>query len=470
MRSIRSYLLTRILGGTSLVLIGAGGAVYVAVTRTLEQQFDRNLSDRVQGFASILFQTATELSFEFSDELMPEYDRAVDPEYFELWLADGEVLERSNTLGERDLELDATPTFEPHHWTAPLPDERLGRFVSRKIEVHHVFPEEGPDRPQAEIITVVVARGREPLIAAERALLLRVSVTALLLIGLVCSVAWRAVRGGLEPTRRLVEALDELRPNELPDRIDLGSMPQELEPVTRTIDALIQRVDSALKRERRTTADIAHELRTPLSELLTVSEVALRNGTDVEETVQALGAVRDVAWKMGRSVSTLLKLARLEMGAEKFERESVDLGQLVAQLFSTFSPLQRERELVVENRLPAGLTVTGDRDVLTIVVSNLLSNALYHSPVRALVSCALERTKSEWTFVVENESGELEEADLVALTQPFWRKDEARADRARSGLGLALSRSLAESADLRLEFALADGRFRALLHGRTAPR
>ena len=74
MRSIRSYLLTRLLGGVAVVLTGAGAVEYVVLTRSAEAHFDRNLADRVQGFASILFQVENTVEFEFSDELMPEYD------------------------------------------------------------------------------------------------------------------------------------------------------------------------------------------------------------------------------------------------------------------------------------------------------------------------------------------------------------------------------------------------------------
>jgi signal transduction histidine kinase len=161
-----------------------------------------------------------------------------------------------------------------------------------------------------------------------------------------------------------------------------------------------------------------------------------------------------------------LKLARLEMGAETYEHASVDLGALVAELLRSQAAVQRERDVRVENELPAEVRVEGDREVLRIVASNLLGNALYYSPSGGRVQCRLERAPDGWRFLVENASSELQPADLGALAEPFWRKDGARVDRDRSGLGLALSRALAEKTGMRLTFELDAGRFRAILAGR----
>jgi signal transduction histidine kinase len=462
-RSIRAFLLTRLVGGTALVLAVAASGVYFAVARSLAAQFDRNLSDRIQGLASLLFQQEDEVEFEFSGQLMPEYERAQAPEYFELRYDDGELLERSESLRGSDLALPDAVGEETVHWSAALPDRRPGRYAARTVDVHHVYPEEGPGRPVARRVVIAVARGREELVHAERAVLLQVAAASLAVLGLVAVLCWRTVARGLASTNRLARALEAIEVARLPEHIDAGGLPRELEPMARKTEELVRRLGAALERERRTTADIAHELRTPISELITVSEVALRNGRDPDATRRALGTLHDVAWHMGRSVSTLLKLARLEMGAETFAHRSVDLSSLVRELLRALASVGREREIAVEDRVGPGERVEGDEDVLRIVLSNLLSNALYYSPPRSTVVCSLERAGHDWRFVVENDAPELRPADLRALSEPFWRKDRARTDRDRSGLGLALSRALAERARMTLVFELAGARFRAIL-------
>lgn len=466
MRSIQSTLLVRLLAGSAVVLGLAGVLVYFFLARSLEEQFDRNLNDRIQGFASILFQVADEVEFEFSGELMPEFERDEDPAYFELRFADGRLIERSESLGGADLPVEGEIDETVRHWTAPLPDGRSGRYAARLIEVHHVYPEEGPGRPQAALVRVVVARGREELIALERSVLLLCAAVCLILVLVIAFWSFASVRGALEPARRFAATLDAIEVDRLPETLDAGQLPSELLPMAEKTEALMLRLARAYERERRTTAGIAHELRTPISELLTVAEVALRNGRDPAIERTALGTVRDVAWRMGRSVSTLLKLARLDAGSEPFEHGEVDLAEMVTEHLESLAGLRRERGVALCNTLAPGDLVEGDRGVLSIVVSNLLENALCHAPPGGRVACGLERLPGAWRFSVENPAPELCEEDLAALCEPFWRKDKARSDRQRSGLGLALAGSLAAKADLELGFTLEGGVLRASLVGR----
>ncbi len=463
MKSIRSYLLKRLVGGTALVLAAAGTAIYLVVARSLEAQFDRGLDDRLLGFASILFQVGEEVEFEFSQELMPEYALGPAASYFELRFEDGSLLERSDSLVGADLAIRPGMTSEPMHWTAPLPDGRKGRYAARVVQVHHVYPEEGPDRPRAKVVRIAVASGLEELVAAERAMLASCIGVGCAVLALIGFVAWTAVKRGLEPTIRFGATLDAIRMDDLPESLDVGPMPQELAPVAQKTDALVRRADAALRRERRTTADIAHELRTPISEILTVSEVALRDGHDPAAARRALSTVRDVAWRMGRSVFTLLKLARLEMGAESFERESIAVAEIVRDSLRSLNALSQEREVRCVNHVAESDRVEGDREAVRIVISNLLSNALYYGPPRGTVECRLELSSAGWRFSVENEAPDLRHEDLAALTDPFWRKDRARTDRSRAGLGLALSRALAERSGMALDFELESGLFRAIL-------
>lgn len=465
MKSIRTYLLTRLLGGSTVLLAAAGLTVYLVVARSMERQLDDNLVARVQGFASLLFQLEDEVVFEFSDELMPEYSDPERPAYFQLWYADGRLLESSESLRDGELALPFGPGPEAQHWTADLPDGRRGRFVTQVIEVHHLYPEEGPGRPTPARVLVVVARGREDLVLAERRVLARCMIAALLLVGLLGGLAWRSVRRGLSPLDRLAESMRGVRMEDLPEGLDVGEVPVELTPVVATTDALIQRAGAALKRERRTTADIAHELRTPVSELLTVSEVALRNKQEVNGSAEALETVRDVASRMGRSVSTLLELARVEGGGRKLTFAPVGIGAVMAELLRSSRALRRERQLEIENDVPEDAEVIGDADAIRIVASNLISNALHYAPEGDTLECRLVSSKEGWKLMVSNRAPGLSPSDLPALSEPFWRKDRARSDRDRSGLGLALSCALAETTGLALSFELEGDVFTATLSG-----
>ncbi|MBL8858350.1 MAG: sensor histidine kinase N-terminal domain-containing protein [Planctomycetes bacterium] len=465
MKSIRSYLLTRLMGGAAVVVGVAAVIVYLMVAQSLERQFDADMSQRVQGFASLLFQVKDQVSFEFSGQLMPSFEARESPDYFQIHYVDGRLLERSDSLNDHDLTVPITPRAFPEHWTAELPDGRTGRFVAQLVEVHHVYPEEGPDRPQAAVVKIVIARGREGLVATERYMLVLCAGVALALMGLIAIVTWTAVGRGLAPANNLAGALDAVRVDDLPNELGLGRMPAELQPVADKTEALMQRVQDALERERRTSADIAHELRTPISEIITASEVALRKPNDPAHAREALLKARDTAWRMGRAVSTLLELTRLEQNGQAARREYVPLAEIVRQVLASYATVERERGLRIDNQVAPRTVVAADSDALEIVLSNLVGNAMYHSPRGGSVRCRMEQQADEWKLVIENPAPELNANDLPLLTEPFWRKDHARTDGNRSGLGLTLSEALARASGMQLVFELDSGILRAQLSG-----
>jgi two-component system sensor histidine kinase QseC len=452
---------SRLLIGTAAVLLPAGVAVWLVAARALERQFDRNLADRVQALASLLFQVENEVELAFSDELMPEYSRPEAPDYFELRHESGKLLELSESLRGVPLEVGIPGDDALALRNGALPDGRAGRFAVQWVDVHHVYPEEGPQRPETARVHIVVARGRESLVAAERMLAAQCAGTALLLGVVLAVLALRTVDRGLKPALRLAGALGALDVDRLPERLDVGVQPLELRPVADTAQALVRRVADALERERRTTADIAHELRTPIAEVLAVAEVALRNGHDTRDTRASLAQVRDLASGMGRTLTTLLKLARLEMGAEAFREEAIDPRGLIDGIRRPLRAAERDRGLRLEVDLGQTGALVADGDVLRIVLSNLLGNAVHHAPEGSTVHMRVGVEGAAWHIDVENEAPGLEERDLVDLARPFWRKHGQGAED-HAGLGLALSRALADHAGLGLGFELVGrGRLRA---------
>lgn len=463
MKSIRTYLLSRLVLGTALVLALAGVGVDYFVADALDRQFSANLVDRLQGLGSLMFQVGDQVEFEFSDELMPEYDREEAAGYFQVWYEDGSLLERSNSLGASDLLVELPVDAERHVEAVVLPDGRPGRLAVQRLEIHHVFPEEGPARPRAQSVTIAVARGTEDLVAGQRIVYtasLAVGVGLLLLIG---CLAWVAVGRGLEPAERLGAALDSVQLASLPATLDVGEPPAELAPVVEKTNALLGRVDRALEREKRTAADIAHELRTPITEMLTAAEVALRNGHGEGHLRETLASVRDISSRMGRSVSTLLKLSQLEMGGEPSRTTRVEVGQIVSESLRGLAAVAAERGLAVRNEIDPTTTVEGDEDVLRIVLTNLLANAVAYTSPGGRVACRWSAAGAGWRLEIENDAPDLTPADMEVLAEPFWRKQTSRTDRQHSGLGLALSHALAARGGLELRLDLTEGVFRAEL-------
>lgn len=461
MRSLRSTLSAVMLGLGALILLGALTAVHTLASGLLERQFDRGLLERATSLATLLEQVGEHFELHFSDEAMPRYAVHERPEYFQLWSGARE-LERSVSLVLAQAELPRTADAEPGVELAELelPDGRAGRMVTLTTPVHHYAPDpaSGAD-PGPMLVSVVVAIERRELREMQESLLLGVFGLGLVLLSLLVFLGTRALTLGLRPLARLADELALLEREEGPaDGLARLELPVELAPVTQRIGSLTASLQAALARERRATAGMAHELRTPVAELRAVSDVALQSPDDIAGLRQAVSECRDIALGMQTLITTLLALAR-SRAPEPLVQEQVDLAELVDRLWHSLDGRARERGL--EWTLVTGIAlppVVVNLQALRAVLGNLFDNACDHARRGTRSECRLESGAFGTRVVVRNVVEGLRPEELAQLGEPFWRADQARADREHFGLGLALARECAAAAGFELDFQLAEGR------------
>lgn len=192
-------------------------------------------------------------------------------------------------------------------------------------------------------------------------------------------VGW-AIRRGLGPLETLAGALAGREPGSR-DPIHLADAPTELQPVLTALNEQIGRLEGALERERRFSADVAHELRTPLASTMINLEDAMASAQPDATTRAALEAARACLVSLARRTEQLLALARLEVGAASGPRSRVDLGELALQVIDELSPLVGKGNVELSIReLPDHLFVEGYGVALGALLRNLLENAFRHVP------------------------------------------------------------------------------------------
>lgn len=227
-------------------------------------------------------------------------------------------------------------------------------------------------------------------------------------------------------------------------------MPRELEPVCGCLNGLLERLERAFARERRLTADAAHELRTPIAELRTLAEVGLAEAkTGCPEMTGYFEDALGVTRRLESLVTALLYLARCEAGAQKAEMRPVDIAELTRELWRVLSPITHT-SYEVQLDVPEQAFVTADPELLKTILSNLLSNALAYTPSGGKIQVSIHRTgnlgdtipmvspKFSWMVSIANTSHELLAADIEHVFEPFWQKHADRGDTGHCGLGLAL--------------------------------
>lgn len=253
--------------------------------------------------------------------------------------------------------------------------------------------------------------------------------------------AW-AARSGLRPLREMSEVAAGVSASSLMTRLPHTNMPAELAELSQAFNAMLGRLDDAFQRLSAFSADIAHELRTPLSNLLTHTQVTLTRPRDVAEYREALLGNLEELQGMAQMVNDMLYLAKAEHGLLNPKRESLVLGDEVEALLEFFLPVAEEAQITLSRKGDASFK--GDRHMLRRALSNLLDNALRFTPAQGRVSVTLDSSAHHVGIRIENTGQMIPAEVLPKLFDRFYRADPARHEGSseHAGLGLAITQSI----------------------------
>ena len=456
--SLRRRLVRRVsVAVLCLLLIGTLAAL-LGVRQVSTRQFDAVQLSRLATIASRFEQEGNRIELDFDERYVPAYSGAEPLAYYQVWVKDGSA--GSVALGDAQLPRVVGTMDAPAVHDLRLPDGRSGRAVGARVRIADYEPTDDAD-PGAFEVDVVVAADRAELDALLFGWLVGTGVGSLILLALGARLVRSSVDRGLAPVGDLVAHVEAVRDPTDATALDPSRVPDELRPVAEGLNRLVDRIGRMLARERRTSANIAHELRTPLAELLMLADVSLRYGEGDGDARRALAQVHEVGLQMRRLIGILLQLARIEAGELELDSEPIELGAVLSECWQTIRGAAEARGTRHESG-GSGL-VAGDREGLAILVGNLLSNAVEHAPEGSTVSSTIRHSGTTLELCIENPAPDLERTDLVHLTEPFWRAEGARGERSHAGLGLALAERLAALMQSELSFELVDGTFRARL-------
>ena len=253
--------------------------------------------------------------------------------------------------------------------------------------------------------------------------------------------AW-AARSGLRPLRRMSEVATSVSANSLAQRLPDAQMPAELADLAHSFNAMLGRLDDAFQRLSAFSADIAHELRTPLSNLLTHTQVTLTRPRSLEDYREALHSnLEELQW-MAQLVNDMLYLAKADHGLLTPKHQALDLGAEIDALLEFFAPLAEDAQVALSREGSAPFA--GDRNMLRRAFSNLLDNALRFTPAGGEVRVLIADTGKELRLSVENSGTGIPPELLPRLFDRFYRADPARREGSseHAGLGLAITQSI----------------------------
>ncbi|MGV8864966.1 MAG: heavy metal sensor histidine kinase [Pseudomonas sp.] len=275
-------------------------------------------------------------------------------------------------------------------------------------------------------------------------------------IGLVISalvsagLGWMVARSGMRPIRQVTMVAASMSAGSLKERIPLAPVPKELQQMVSSFNAMLSRLDDAFVRLSDFSADIAHELRTPVSNLMTHTEVVLSRKRNIGDYEDNLYSNLDDLKRMSRMIDDMLFLAKSDNRLIKPENNLIDLQELVGQLLEYYRLLADERG--IEFSVSGVGSVWGDVLMLRRAISNLLSNALRYTPEGQTIRVDIHQKNTSTVVTVENPGKTIAPEHLEKLFDRFYRADPARREGSPSnaGLGLSITRSIVEAHEGRI--------------------
>lgn len=261
---------------------------------------------------------------------------------------------------------------------------------------------------------------------------------------------WLAGRA-LKPIDTIGRTASRIAAGNLDERIQIANTDNELDQLGHVLNDTFERLSAAIERQKRFTADASHELRTPVTIILSETQRALKREREPEQYREILANCRTAAERMRALVESLLVLARQDLPASGAEPVACDLADIATGVADLLQPLADEHSITVRRELsPAPLK--GDPHSLAMVVQNLLSNALVHPPSGSTVVLKTSVNGDGTVLEVSDNGPGIAAEHLPRLFDRFYRADSARGQtNGHTGLGLAIAKTIVENHGGRIE-------------------
>jgi signal transduction histidine kinase len=266
-----------------------------------------------------------------------------------------------------------------------------------------------------------------------------------------------ALLGGMLVSRSFLRRADvivrtcrAIMAGNLTTRVPIRGTQDELDRLSETINAMLDRIAALMNNVTQVTNDIAHDLRTPVTHLRHRLERARERAVTTEDYDQALEAAIAASDDILALFTALLRIAQIEAGARRAAFAPLDLSALLTHLRDLFAPVAEDSGHTLEFMLEGPLQVSGDRELLTQLFSNLIENAIIHTPKGSRVSVTLNRQGHDAVVRMSDDGPGVPADEHEKLFQRFYRREASRT-RPGFGLGLALASAIADLHGARLK-------------------
>ena len=256
--------------------------------------------------------------------------------------------------------------------------------------------------------------------------------------------------GGIVLSRSFVQRLDaitatcrSIMSGRLKDRIPARGTRNELDQLAASINAMLDRIEALMESLKQVTNDIAHDLRTPLAHLRYRLEGIRSEATCIEDYELAIDRAIEESDSLLTMFAALLRIAQIEAGARQAGMQELDFTSVMDRVASLYKPVMEDTVHPFTARIENGLKLRGDPQLLIQLFSNLLDNAIRHTPQGAEIALSARATESGIGATVEDRGEGIPQEDRSKVFRRFFRRERSRTTPG-SGLGLALVAAVVE--------------------------
>ncbi len=258
----------------------------------------------------------------------------------------------------------------------------------------------------------------------------------------------------IKPISAIIETSNIITKDNLKSRIHLPQKKDELYVLSKTINKLLDRIETAVEREKQFTSDASHELRTPLTVIKGTLEVLIRKPRNQEEYQEKINYCITEVDRLNNLVNQLLLLARYENQIQSIKSENIALDAIISDVISRYSTLIQSKNILVETNFQQYIQVKNDPYLLSIILNNLVSNAIKYSRDKASLKISLINANNIIECHISNSGIGISQVDLQKIFIPFYRsKSTEHINIKGTGLGLSIVRRLCELLNIEIEIS-----------------
>lgn len=253
--------------------------------------------------------------------------------------------------------------------------------------------------------------------------------------------SWLVAKRALQPLQSFNTLVSSVTAASLHARLSMESVPSELQELALSFNSMLQRLENSVERLSQFSADLAHEMRTPLSNVLGDIQVNLSKTREVADYQRVLTSAEEELLRLNRLINDLLFLANAEQAEQALNLEKIELKPLIEMLFDFFDALAESKN--IQLILSGSGQLLADKSMLQRALSNLLSNAIRHADFLSIITVAIEQDQQALGIAITNHGEIIHPEHHAHLFERFYRVDPARSrNDGGSGLGLAIISSI----------------------------